>query len=215
MLLVLVSDDRTNSHVCDHLALPPPGVRSMSLLFGHRQVVEQYPLMKLTWTAVAERLHTTEGSRIVCELPSLPPSLPRRSTRIVIRASDSSVDGQIVDRAWELIVKRHPELDTSPADEARAAADIDLKRSCRPSVRLLDPHPPLLAHTGDATPVAAAANEGEAIAADGFVDDRGSSKLLVEGKDSNGDVKDDVGGGENDPGNVSAMQWDSRGQVGV
>lgn len=171
--------------------------------------------MKHTVSAVAEQLHTTEGSRIVCELPILSPSLPRRSTRIVTRAPDSSVDGQIVDRAWELIVERHPELDTSPADEAKAAADIDLKRSCHPFVRLLDPHPPLPAHAGDVKPVAAAANEGEAIAADGFLDGRGSSELLVEGKDRNGDADDDGGGGENDAGNVSTIQWDSRGQVRI
>ncbi|CAM9626535.1 unnamed protein product [Ectocarpus fasciculatus] len=125
----------------------------------------------------------------------------------------SVLDTEIVDRAWELIVERHPELDTSPADEARAAADIDLKRSCRPSVRLLDPHPPLLAQAGDTTPVAAAANEGAAIAVDRSVDGTGSSELLVEGNNSNGDADDDDGGGENDAGNVSAMQWDSRGQL--
>ncbi|CAN0455237.1 unnamed protein product, partial [Ectocarpus sp. 12 AP-2014] len=124
----------------------------------------------------------------------------------------SVLETEIVDRAWELIVERHPELDTSPADEARAAADIDLKRSCHPFVRLLDPHPPLPAHAGDVKPVAAAANEGEAIAADGFLEGRGSSELPVEGKDRNGDADDDGGEGENDAGNVSTMQWDSRGQ---
>ncbi|CAM9561233.1 unnamed protein product [Ectocarpus sp. 4 AP-2014] len=126
----------------------------------------------------------------------------------------SVLETEIVDRAWELIVERHPELDTSPADEARAAADVDLKRSCHPFVRLLDPHPPLPAHARDVKPVAAAANQGEAIAADGLPDGsgRGSSELLVEGKDRNGDADDDGGGGENDAGNVSTMQWDSRGQ---
>ncbi|CAB1115849.1 unnamed protein product [Ectocarpus sp. CCAP 1310/34] len=124
----------------------------------------------------------------------------------------SVLETEIVDRAWELIVERHPEQDTSPADKARAAADIDLKRSCHPFVRLLDPHPPLPAHAGDVKPVTAAANEGEAIAADGFLDGRASSELPVEGKDRNGDADDDGGGGENDAGNVSTMQWDSRGQ---
>ncbi|CBJ32465.1 hypothetical protein Esi_0341_0015 [Ectocarpus siliculosus] len=124
----------------------------------------------------------------------------------------SVLETEIVDRAWELVVERHPELDTSPADEARAAADIDLKRSCHPFVRLLDPHSPLPAHAGDVKPVAAAAKEGEAIAADGFLDGRGSSELLFEGKDRNGDADDDGGGGENDAGNVSTMQWDNRGQ---
>lgn len=64
------------------------------------------------------------------------PRCPKKSTVFLQRK-------QIVDRAWAIIVERHPELDTSPADDAKAEADIDLKRSSPPSTWLLNPHPPL------------------------------------------------------------------------
>lgn len=118
---------------------------------------------------------------------------------------------QIIDRAWALIVERHPELDTSPADEARAAADIDLKRSCLPSVRLQSPHPPLLLgsacdfRAADAAPVGSGG---------------GTEEAGTEGAESNEEHGND-GGGVGDGRaittegfeGISLLRWDRRGEV--
>lgn len=50
-------------------------------------------------------------------------------------------DQQIIDRAWALIIDKHPELGAYHADDARAQGDIVLKRSCPPSTRVRCPHP--------------------------------------------------------------------------
>lgn len=122
---------------------------------------------------------------------------------------------QIVDRAWALIVERHPELDTSVADEARAAAEIDLKRSCPPSVRLRNPHPPLLLEGG--CPVAGTSTEigkGE-----GASENRESPNQPAQGDDENGndanaDADGNVGSGDGGgSGGVTVLQWDPLGEV--
>lgn len=121
---------------------------------------------------------------------------------------------QIFDRAWGLIVDRHPELDTSPADEARAAADIDLKRSCLPSIRLQRPHPPLLLRRGRGIGVAALSPE-ESAGETGQAG-AGAAESKEDGNDG-GTVGDDeavategFGGGLE---GISLLQWDHRGEV--
>lgn len=157
--------------------------------------------------------------------PSLSPSRPAARRH----------RGQIVDRAWALIVERHPELDTSVADEARAAAEIDLKRSCPPSVRLQNPHPPLLSLGGGrqsvaiSSSVAASAEGVEQDRAEGGADGRVSPTPPAEGEDENGNDANadadadgngdgdngihDIRAGDGVGGGVTVMRWDARGKV--
>lgn len=121
--------------------------------------------------------------------------------------------GQVVDRAWALIVERRPELDTSPTDEARAAADIDLKRSCPPSLRLEDPHPPLLLDDQcgrEAEPTAVTdGSTPEQVDVEGDAEDRPN------GHDGEGDRES----GDDGParaaarGGMTLLRWDRCGKV--
>lgn len=140
---------------------------------------------------------------------------------------------QIVDRTWALIVERYPELATSPADEARAAADIDLGRSCPPSTRLQRPHPPLLLRgiNEESTPSTAAEitrlgdSQGEDSLAAGSVENRaevGEEPCLIMAPNENFNCDSRNGGGSKAAATplthegrngVTAVQWDRRGEV--
>ncbi|CAN0181465.1 unnamed protein product [Scytosiphon promiscuus] len=141
------------------------------------------------------------------------------------------LDTEIVDRAWAVIVERHPELATSPADEARVAADIDLGRSCPPSTRLQNPHPPLPLNgiddeSGSSTRlvITGESNQEEERPADGRVgnraEDEESPTLTVANGNNNRDTRD----GSDDHAaatplvheggsSVTAVQWDRRGEL--
>lgn len=140
----------------------------------------------------------------------------------------STPRGKIVDRAWALIVERHPELDTSVADEARAAAEIDLKRSCPPSVRLQNPHPPLLLGGACQSAVVASAvvNAEELDIDNNSEDAKGTespSQLQQAGTendshanadaDGNNTIDDGDGGGGGGGAGVSFLRWDPLGEV--
>lgn len=138
---------------------------------------------------------------------------------------------QVVDRAWAVIVERHPELDTSPADEARAAADIDLGRSCPPSVRLQHPHPPLLLHGRNVeyTPstevkVAMGKDQGEDSPLAGRVGNRAVNEepsILQVANEITDGISRDGGACQSAPAtpthegraSVTAVQWDQQGEV--
>lgn len=125
-----------------------------------------------------------------------------------------------------MIVDRHPELDTSPTDEARAAADVDLKRSCPPSVRLHNPHPsPLMEDRRRVAEATAAANADtpEQVEVEGVVDGRGSATPPAGGEngrvvdgDRDGGVDETApagtrGGGRG--GGMTLLRWDRCGEV--
>lgn len=106
----------------------------------------------------------------------------------------------------------HPELDTSPADEARAAVEIDLKRSCPPGLWL---HPPTVDSAGrvptheaeaksdlDGVPAAQARPMSESAWGS---DDSNRSEGMLSGKEA---CITRRGGGV-----VTSLQWDNDGEV--
>eukprot|EP00903_Cladosiphon_okamuranus_P012443 g11654.t1 len=126
----------------------------------------------------------------------------------------SVLETEIVDRAWALIVDRHPELDTSPTDEARAAADIDLKRSCPPSIQLQNPHPPLLLHGSRRVAKTIAAKDGNAAEQ---VEVRGGVEESPNGHGHEGNRESDDeaardGDGEGSSSGRTLLRWDRCGE---
>lgn len=132
------------------------------------------------------------------------------------------LSAQIIDRAWAQIVTEHPELDTSPADEARAAAEIDLKRSCPPAVWLRTPRPvrlPEYKNKHDKARITYSEGD-ESLRVDneeGISSRRGKGEAggisepeeRIGNNGSNGQESTRVP----DSGRVTALQWDDRGEV--
>lgn len=116
---------------------------------------------------------------------------------------------QIIDRAWDRIVAKHPELDTSPANRARALAEIDLKRSCPPRIFLAPAIPPSSGAPGDRGTAPRTGERGSA-AGSGNVDERVGPQAVA----GHGQPREaHQNRREHNRDTVSSMRWDTRGEV--